>query len=132
MVRQSGIITRSEVRLGNKLDLKKMRKQLQAKRKEVMEGVSRAREMGSVETESGAPDIADRATSAFQREFSFSLSENEGKMLRMIEEALARLDNGRFGMCVHCEQPIERQRLEAVPWARHCIACQEQQDRGEM
>jgi DnaK suppressor protein len=132
LVRQSGIITRSEVRLGNKLDLKKMRKQLQAKRKEVMEGVSRAREMGSVETESGAPDIADRATSAFQREFSFSLSENEGKMLRMIEEALARLDNGRFGMCVHCEQPIERQRLEAVPWARHCIACQEQQDRGEM
>ena len=118
--------------MGNKLDLKAMRKQLQAKRKEVMEGVSRAREMGSVETESGAPDIADRATSAFQREFSFSLSENEGKMLRLIDEALARLENGRFGQCVHCEQPIERQRLEAVPWARHCIACQEQQDRGEM
>jgi RNA polymerase-binding transcription factor len=121
-----------EVQLRNTVDLKAMRRQLQAKRKEVLEGVSRAREMGSVETESGAPDIADRATSAFQREFSFSLSENEGKMLLMIDEAIARLENGRFGTCVHCEQPIERQRLQAVPWARHCIACQEQQDRGEL
>jgi DnaK suppressor protein len=118
--------------LANKIDIKAMRKQLQAKRKEVMEGVSRAREMGSVETESGAPDIADRATSAFQREFSFSLSENEGKMLKMIDEALARLEIGKYGLCVHCEQPIEKQRLQAVPWARHCIACQELQDRGEI
>ena len=118
--------------MSHAIDLKSMRKQLQSKRKEVMEGVSRAREMGSVDTESGAPDLADRATSAFQREFSFSLSENEGKMLRMIDEALARMDGGRFGLCVHCEQPIEKQRLQAVPWARHCIACQEQQDRGEI
>ncbi len=121
-----------EVRLSHASDLKAMRKQLLTKRKEVVEGVSRAREMGSVETESGAPDIADRATSAFQREFSFSLSENEGKILRLIDEAIARLDNGRFGMCTHCEQPIEKQRLQAVPWTRHCIACQELQDRGEM
>lgn len=118
--------------MAHAIDLKTMKKHLQAKRKEVMEGVSRAREMGSVETESGAPDIADRATSAFQREFSFSLSENEGKMLRMIDEALARLDSGHFGMCIHCEQPIEKQRLQAVPWARYCIACQELQDRGEI
>ena len=116
----------------NAIDLKAMKKQLQAKRKEVMEGVSRAREMGSVETESGAPDIADRATSAFQREFSFSLSENEGKMLRMIDEALARFDNGRFGTYIHCEQPIEKQRLQAVPWARYCLSCQELQDSGEI
>ncbi|MFI5142680.1 MAG: TraR/DksA family transcriptional regulator [Thermoanaerobaculales bacterium] len=113
-------------------DIEVMRKQLKKKRNEVLEGVSRAREMGSVETESGAPDIADRATSAFQREFSFALSENEGKLLRMIDDAIARLDNGRFGLCVHCEQPIEKQRLQAIPWARHCIACQELQDRGEI
>jgi DnaK suppressor protein len=118
--------------LSHAIELKTVKKHLQVKRKEVMEGVSRAREMGSVETESGAPDIADRATSAFQREFSFSLSENEGKMLRMIDEALARLDSGHFGTCIHCEQPIEKQRLQAVPWARYCIACQELQDRGEI
>jgi DnaK suppressor protein len=88
--------------------------------------------MGAVEAEAGAPDIADRASSAFQREFSFSLSENEGKMLRLIDEAIARLENGRFGMCTNCEQPIEAPRLQAIPWARHCIACQELQDRGEI
>lgn len=118
--------------MSHTVDLGGMRKQLNAKRREVLEGVSRAREMGSVETESGAPDIADRATSAFQREFSFALSENEGKLLRMIDDALARIENGRFGLCVHCEQPIEKPRLQAIPWARHCIACQELQDRGEI
>jgi DnaK suppressor protein len=112
--------------------LAKVKKLLEAKRHELLEGVNRAREMGAVEAEAGAPDIADRATSAFQREFSFSLSENEGKMLRLIDEALARLSNGVYGLCTHCEQPIEPPRLLAIPWARHCISCQEQQDRGEL
>ncbi len=118
--------------MGRGLDLKGVRKQLDTKRKELLEGVNRAREMGAVEAEAGAPDIADRASSAFQREFSFSLSENEGKMLRLIEEAIARLNAGRFGLCTHCGQQIEQPRLKAIPWARHCIACQELQDRGEI
>ena len=113
-------------------EMKAVRKQLEAKRKEFVEGVARAREMGAVEAEVGAPDIADRASSAFQREFSFFLSENEGKILRLVDEAIARLDNGRYGLCVHCEESIEEARLKAIPWARHCIACQEQQDRGEL
>lgn len=112
--------------------LKAVKERLEASRRELVEGVSRAREMGSVETESGAPDIADRATSAFQREFSFSLSENEGKLLLLIDEALARLANGRYGQCVHCDEKIEPPRLQAVPWARYCISCQELQDRGEL
>lgn len=114
------------------INLKLIRKRLEAKRAELLEGVARAREIGAVETDAGAPDIADRATSAFAREFSFSLSENEGKMLRLIDEALARLDNGRYGACVNCGQKIEPPRLNAVPWARHCIACQELQDQGEI
>jgi DnaK suppressor protein len=118
--------------LARAVNFKSVRKQLQTKRRELLEGVTRAREMGTLETESAAPDIADRATSAFAREFSFSLSENEGKMLRMIDQAIARLDAGKFGKCVHCEKPIEPQRLQAIPWALHCIACQELQDRGEI
>ncbi len=114
------------------IDLKLVRARLEAKRAELLDGVARAREIGAVETDAGAPDIADRATSAFAREFSFSLSENERGMLRLIDEALARLDNGRYGICVHCGERIEPPRLNAVPWARHCIACQELQDRGEI
>lgn len=114
------------------VNLGAVRQQLQTKRGELIEGVARARAMGAVETEVGAPDIADRASSAFQREFSFFLSENEGRILRLIDEALARLENGRYGLCVHCQQEIEEARLKAIPWARHCIACQELQDRGEL
>jgi DnaK suppressor protein len=113
-------------------DMKAIRTKLEEQRRELVEGVARAREMGSVETESGAPDIADRATSAFQREFSFSLSENESKLLQLIDEAITRLDAGGFGQCAHCEEAIEPLRLQAIPWARHCIACQELQDRGEI
>jgi DnaK suppressor protein len=118
--------------LKRKTDLSAMRKQLEEKRQELLVGVSRAREMGAVETEASAPDIADRATNAFQREFSFSLSENEGTMLKAIEASLKRLDSGKFGQCAHCDQPIEAPRLQAIPWAIYCISCQEMQDRGEL
>lgn len=114
------------------IDLAAFRQRLQQKRAEVLDGVARARQMGAVEAESGAPDIADRATSAFQREFSFSLSENEGHLLKLIDEALARLDSNRFGTCLHCGETIEVPRIEALPWARHCIGCQELHDRGEI
>jgi DnaK suppressor protein len=114
------------------IDIEVTRQHLLEKRKELLDGVNRAREMGAVETESSAPDIADRATNAFQREFSFSLSENEGSMLRLIEAALKRLEAGKFGQCSHCEQPIEPPRLKALPWAIYCISCQEQKDRGEL
>lgn len=118
--------------LSHKIDLEVTRRQLEEKRRELLVGVSRAREMGAVETESSAPDIADRATNAFQREFSFSLSENEGTLLKLIEGALKRLDGGKFGRCSHCDQPIEEPRLKAIPWASYCISCQELQDRGEL
>lgn len=118
--------------MAQRINAGKIKKQLTVRRAELLEGVARARDMGSVETEAAAPDIADRASSAFQREFSYSLSENENKMLRLIDEALARLEAGTYGHCTNCEKPIEPQRLQAIPWARHCIACQEQQDRGEL
>lgn len=113
-------------------DLQAIKQELEAKRQEILEGIARARALGQVDGETGAPDIADRAASALQREFSFSLTENEGKILKLIDEALQRLAAGKYGLCVHCGQPIEKARLAAVPWARHCLHCQELQDRGEL
>ncbi len=118
--------------MNHSLNLEAIREQLEAKRRELLDGVNRTRQLTNEESEAGAPDIADRATSAFQRDFSFHISENEARMLRLIEEALARLENGRYGLCVSCSEPIEAPRLQALPWARHCIACQELQDRGEL
>jgi DnaK suppressor protein len=45
--------------------------------------------------------------------------------LRLVEEALDRLDTGDYGMCLGCDEPIAEKRLRALPWARYCVACQE-------
>ncbi len=46
--------------------------------------------------------------------------------LRMVEEALDRLESGDYGACLNCEEPIPAKRLQAVPWARYCVKCQEE------
>ena len=114
------------------LDVDRMKTVLEEKRRELMEGVVRARQGDEAGSDAGAPDIADRATSAFLRDFSYFVSENEAQILRYIDEALERIDNGMYGMCTSCGQHIEPPRLAAIPWARHCISCQELQDRGEL
>ncbi len=45
--------------------------------------------------------------------------------LRLVDEALERLDAGDYGFCLECESPIPEKRLRAIPWARYCVACQE-------
>ena len=45
--------------------------------------------------------------------------------LRLVEEALDRLDSGDYGICLNCEEPIPAKRLRAVCWARYCVTCQE-------
>jgi DnaK suppressor protein len=47
------------------------------------------------------------------------------KLLREIGDALHRIDQGAYGVCMECDEPISPKRLDAVPWARYCVACQE-------
>src|ERR1022692_1123481 len=47
------------------------------------------------------------------------------RQLRLVEEALDRLDAGDYGICLACDEPIAEKRLRALPWARYCVACQE-------
>jgi DnaK suppressor protein len=47
------------------------------------------------------------------------------KLLREIADALHRIDQGAYGVCMECDEPISPKRLDAVPWARYCVACQE-------
>ena len=48
------------------------------------------------------------------------------KLLREIGDALRRIDHGTYGVCAECEEPISSKRLDAVPWARYCVTCQEE------
>jgi len=86
--------------------------------------------VGQQASDEGSEDIVDRANNSYNREFMFSLSDTERRILLEIENALSRLDEGNYGGCLNCSDEIPRARLRAVPWARYCVDCQEQVERG--
>jgi DnaK suppressor protein len=81
-------------------------------------------------TSDGTEDYIDYAVSSYAREFSLSLTEMERKQLRLVEDALRRVDRGDYGRCQQCGQEIPPKRLEVEPWAKHCIRCQELEEQG--
>lgn len=64
------------------------------------------------------------ASQVFAQQRDLALRDRSDQQLVLVNEALARLDDGTFGMCVRCGQPIAPGRLEALPWAARCIECQ--------
>ena len=108
----------------------KYRKRLLVRQEELILDISRNRQVTDETVDEQAQDMVDRATSAYTREFAFSLSEADRKALLLIEQALLRIEQGTYGVCVHCQGVVQEKRLEAVPWARHCLECQELQDKG--
>jgi RNA polymerase-binding transcription factor DksA len=68
----------------------------------------------------GDNHLADLATETIDREIDYTLEENSGNVLREIEAALKRIDNGSYGLCTACGKPIEPERLEYLPWATQC------------
>lgn len=67
--------------------------------------------------------MADVGTENYDQEFTLSLIENDQETLQEIQQALVRIDQGRFGQCEDCGGPIARQRLQALPYTRYCIEC---------
>ena len=73
-------------------------------------------------------DSLDIAGSSRDRELTFMLKSRELNELRAIEDAIRRIDSDDYGVCAVCEDPIEIKRLEAIPWARYCLSCQEEME----
>lgn len=112
------------------LDLEYFRTKLLAARAEVLNRVQKTETYGrEVDTKSEAMDLLDQAAVAYSKEFLFTLSHADRKLLQLIDEALARIESGTYGICLHTGEPIEPKRLEAVPWARLCIKAQELEER---
>jgi RNA polymerase-binding transcription factor len=80
--------------------------------------------------EKSADDL-DEIERAVSRDIAIQNLDRESRMLRDIRNSLQRIDQDKFGSCLHCEQEISRRRLEAVPWAQLCLRCQEAADRGD-
>ncbi len=108
------------------------RTRLQDKRNELTTRVRSARDSEAEPTDSDAPDLGDRALSTMTRDLQYQLSTTEREALRRVDRALERIGSGEFGTCDHCGKEVQPGRLDAVPWALHCIQCQELQDRGEI
>jgi DnaK suppressor protein len=77
-----------------------------------------------------APEACEQGVLAAQRDLAVVTLDRESRLLREVKAALARIADGTYGNCEACEEEIKPKRLDAVPWARHCLQCQESIDRG--
>jgi len=71
-------------------------------------------------------DLMERASADAEAELQIRLHASDGRLLKAIEDALARIRVGTFGVCETCKRPISKARLEAVPWTHLCTTCKEQ------
>jgi DnaK suppressor protein len=110
----------------NKSDLLRYKNLLLSKRQELSTGKSLVDSISLAGELRG--DSIDMATSDTNAATQIQLHETDGKLLRAIDDALARIRHEEFGICVECGQPISKARLEAVPWTRWCRDCKERQD----
>jgi DnaK suppressor protein len=108
------------------------RKKLQAKREDLVRNIERTEEEGRAADEDTTVDLADKAANSYTKEFLFGKTNTERNLLRLIDEGLKRMKDGSFGECANCEKEIQQKRLEAVPWAKYCVECQEKQERGQL
>ena len=105
--------------------LKIYRKRLVDQKTDITKGYDKTRAQGKQADADASHDPVDKAANSYTKEFLFSLSNKERDEIQMIDDAIVRIDEKRFGACVVCGDSVERKRLEAVPWAKHCLSCQE-------
>ena len=110
-----------------KTDTAKYRTILEERQAELA-GVLRNRDAITIEK---SPDALDEVQNAAERELAIRNLDRESNLLRNVRAALRRIDDGTFGVCVHCEEEISIKRVNAVPWTPYCISCQEQADRAQ-
>lgn len=121
---------RSDVMVMDAKKLDHFRKKLLTKKEELHRMVTKTEQYGREADEESSQDVADKAASSYTKEFLFSHSSSERSIMQLVDEALARVGTDSFGVCVACGSAIQARRLEAVPWTRYCISCQEKQEEG--
>lgn len=105
-----------------------MRDHLLRRRAQMMSVVRSNRDQ-LAESQKNYADIGDRASEGFEDELAAGLLSIESAQLDEIEEALARINGGTFGMCIDCGKPVPRKRLEVLPFAKRCLTCEGQKER---
>jgi DnaK suppressor protein len=111
----------------NQTELNKYKAMLEARRAEVSAGLRNREDIAIEKT----PDALDEVQLAGERELAIRNLDRDSIALRNVKGALARVADGSYGVCLHCEEDIKPKRLDAVPWTKYCIKCQEAADRNE-
>src|SRR5215831_19363361 len=113
-----------------KKEMEKFRRLLEQKKGGLSNELAKTRDVEEETTEESTQDIADKAVSSYTREFLYSLSDSDRNTVLQIDQALVRIQEGNYGLCQNCGQPMNEKRLSAVPWASHCVDCQELAEKG--
>jgi DnaK suppressor protein len=110
--------------------LRKFRKLLEEMKEKIMSDVEQT--LTEMTTQTGnIPDPNDRATVESDRNFELRIRDRERKLMNKIDEAIARIDEGEYGVCESCGEDIAIKRLEARPVAKYCIDCKTRQEQQE-
>jgi DnaK suppressor protein len=102
------------------------RKLLQKKSDELRRSMSAQKVSQLVSRQDHVADEGDLSQQSHEEWIFLNRNTLDMKLLREVEDALRRIDHGTYGVCHQCDEPIFQKRLDAVPWARYCVACQEQ------
>jgi DnaK suppressor protein len=113
-----------------KKEMEKYRRLLNEKKTSLSADLAKTRNAEEETSDEATQDIADKAVSSYTREFLYSLSDNDRNTLLQIDQALGRIDDGIYGACMNCGTMMSEKRLLAVPWAPHCVDCQELSEKG--
>jgi DnaK suppressor protein len=113
------------------ININEFRKVLETRQRELLAGTS---DRDEILIQNAAEDF-DRLQQQLNREVAIRNLDRESKLLKDVRAALARIEDGSFGICMRCEEEIPNKRLKAVPWAAYCVPCMEtierQREAGE-
>ncbi len=114
----------------DKKRLEYYKKKLQTRREELLKSIARTEEEGRTADDDPTVDLADKAANSYTKEFLFGMTNTDRSLLALIDEALIRIRNNKYGTCIECGEELQQKRLEAVPWARYCVSCAEKHEQG--
>jgi DnaK suppressor protein len=113
----------------NALEIERFRRYLEVHREEAVRALNRSGEVRRAADPDYAQPAADGYATSLSKEPWVHLSQERLLLLRLIEAALTRMQEGSYGVCAVCGNPITPRRLDALPWTEYCLRCQQARER---
>ena len=117
------------------IDLSVMRRRLEEKQAEIQRHIaaltgSPTLPEDAIQASDGVVEPEEEAVDLEETDVEQALLDNEKALLAKVQQALVRIENGTYGICTNCGQPIPEKRLEAIPWASLCVSCEQERGTG--